>query len=306
MCQHTFMFKSNLNAISFWGSFGNFEKTWWHQGYHGLDLRSLSLRFLPQSVHSTCGGDVWKMWARLQWKIQWVAASVLVFMKLDLAESQDVTVSTALISFNRLSWVKVAFCLVQSAVSNRTRILPMSVFDIWELWKVFVENVGRWKNSWHCWLRKRIHSTVSAKCWTSKFDRVRKMDFPCIFASLLTSVLFIWEPLPQRSIGKVGNLTHHVPWPSMSFCAHFVFTLCAFLFPLCRSDRWRGPPIQQVWERVKQLHWKSSTGSMLSCSSVVAWSDARFSHDLQYCSRMIPFRQKSQNGHIFSDNNKPN
>lgn len=68
----------------------------------------------------------------------------------------------------------------------------------------------------------------------------------------------------------------------MSFCVFISSPLSLpSSFPLCRSDGWLGPPIQQVWERVKQLHWRSSTGSVLSCSSLLAWSDAHFSHKPQ-------------------------
>lgn len=50
-------------------------------------------------------------------------------------------------------------------------------------------------------------------------------------------------------------------WLALSFCFHLVST-----FSLRRSDRWCGPPIQQVWERVKQLRWRAQGQLTELCS----------------------------------------
>lgn len=144
-------------------------------------------------------------------------------------------------------------------------------------------------------LRKRLNwtnSSISAvHCRNVNNVRMSKVDFPFNREYPWTSVVYIWDPLPQLSMEKEGSLsrrTQHIMSLHEFLCFHFLSTFSAFLFPLCRSDGWRGPPIQQVWERVKQLYWRSSTG----CPSILARSDARFSRKLQ-CSRMILFRQKS-------------
>ncbi len=160
--------------------------------------------------------------------------------------------------------------------------------------KVSLENVGRRKNSRQGRLKKSFSHALSAQFWPCK-------NIWWVFHTSLQVCWLVWSsfenPVLERSTEKAGDLsrwTQHVLSPDVAWASVFHFSPPCLLFSsLCAGLIGDADHPYSKFEN-EWSSWRRSTGSMFSCSSLLTWSDARFSQNSPHCCRLIPQTQKSQ------------